>query len=152
MSIRLAELSDLKIIANITETTISEIYPHYYPKGAVVFFLNHHREENIIRDIEHGQVYICMNSKQEITGTVTVKDNEILRLFVLPQYQGRGYGREMLDFAEKSVLEKYDEVVIDASLPAKRIYRNRGYKETESNIIEVSYNDYLCYDVMVKQK
>lgn len=39
MSIRLAELSDLKIIANITETTISEIYPHYYPKGAVVFFL-----------------------------------------------------------------------------------------------------------------
>ena len=58
----------------------------------------------------------------------------------------------MLDFAEKSVLEKYDEVVIDASLPAKRIYRNRGYKETESNIIEVSYNDYLCYDVMVKQK
>lgn len=152
MSVRKAGVSDLQIIANITETTISEIYPHYYPKGAVVFFLNHHREENILRDIEHGLVFICVNSRQEVTGTVTVKDNEILRLFVLPQFQGKGYGRELLTFAENAIFENYDEAVIDSSLPAKRIYLDRGYKETESNVIEVLYNDYLCYDVMIKKK
>ena len=40
MDIRKATLSDLSIIKRISEVTISEIYPHYYPKGAVDFFLN----------------------------------------------------------------------------------------------------------------
>ena len=38
MDIRQATLSDLSIIKRISEVTISEIYPHYYPKGAVDFF------------------------------------------------------------------------------------------------------------------
>lgn len=44
---------------------------------------------------------------------------EICRLFVLPAYQGVGYGREMLDFAEKIISAWYSKVVLDASLPAK---------------------------------
>lgn len=52
MSIRQAVLADLSIVKNISEITISEIYPHYYPKGAVGFFLEHHREENILDDIK----------------------------------------------------------------------------------------------------
>lgn len=38
MSMKQASLSDLSIIKRISEITISEIYPHYYPKGAVDFF------------------------------------------------------------------------------------------------------------------
>ncbi len=37
---------------------------------------------------------------------------------------------------------------MDASLPAKRIYRKRGYKETEYNTVKTDNGDYLCYDVM----
>ena len=39
MSIRKAVLSDLSMVRQISEVTISEIYPRYYPKGAVDFFL-----------------------------------------------------------------------------------------------------------------
>ena len=46
MSIRQAVLSDLDRVKYISEVTISEIYPHYYPKGAVDFFLAHHSENN----------------------------------------------------------------------------------------------------------
>ena len=45
MDIRQATLSDLSIIKRISEVTISEIYPHYYPKGAVDFFLEHHSKD-----------------------------------------------------------------------------------------------------------
>lgn len=38
MSIKKASISDLNTVKKISETTISEIYPHYYPKGAVEFF------------------------------------------------------------------------------------------------------------------
>ena len=31
------------------------------------------------------------------------------------------------------------------------LYQKRGYVETETNYIKTNYEDYLCYDVMVKE-
>lgn len=151
MSIKQAVLSDLRIIRNISEITISEIYPHYYPKGAVEFFLEHHNEDNILKDIKMNRSFICLDVSQDAIGTVTIKDNEICRLFVIPSCQGRGYGKEILDFAEKTISDKYSKVILAASLPAKKTYLKRGYKDTEFNIISTKNNDFLCYDIMEKQ-
>ena len=99
MCLRQAVQSDLNTVKYIAESTISEVYPHYYPKGAVDFFLNHHSEANIVHDIEQNQVFLCQDAAGNVVGTVTVSGNEIRRLFVLPAFQGKGYGTEMLDYA-----------------------------------------------------
>ena len=149
MTITQAKTADFEAVKNITRTTISEIYPRYYPRGAVDFFLAHHSVERIAEDIAQSRVYLCRDDNG-IVGTVSIHGSEILRLFVLPAYQGRGFGRALLDFAESEIAKTYVEVVIDASLPAKPIYLKRGYKETAYNIIETDNNDRLCYDVMKK--
>ena len=151
MNILQAVLSDLSLVKAISADTISEIYPHYYPKGAVDFFLSHHSEANICSDIKLQRVYLCVDMEQNAVGTVTVRDNEICRLFVLPAYQGKGYGTEMLDFAEKVISDHYSKIVLDASFPAKNMYLKRGYKVAEYNIISTDHGDFLCYDVMEKQ-
>ena len=151
MSIRQAVLTDLNTVKNISELTISEIYPHYYPKGAVDFFLEHHSEENILDYIKKNRVFHCLDTSQNVIGTVTVKGNEICRLFVLPDYQGKGFGTEMLDFAERIISEQYSRVVLDASLPAKQIYLKRGYRDVKFIIITAGGSDFLCYDVMEKK-
>ncbi|MBQ3841679.1 MAG: GNAT family N-acetyltransferase [Ruminiclostridium sp.] len=150
MSIRQAEKSELRIVKNITRTTINEIYPHYYPVGAVAFFLEHHSDENISKDIADGCVFLCTDAEQNIVGTVTIRKNEICRLFVLPQYQGFGYGKELICFAEDTIAEGYDEITLDASLSAKSIYLKRGYRETEYNTIETGNGDFLCFDILKK--
>ena len=61
MSVRQAVLSDLNIIKQISEVTIAEIYPRYYPKGAVDFFLAHHSEDNILSDIKGNRVFLCLD-------------------------------------------------------------------------------------------
>lgn len=104
MSIRQAVLSDIDTIKYISERTISEIYPHYYPEGAVKFFLEHHSEEHILNDVKANRVFLCLNVSQKVIGTITIKANEICRLFVLPSCQGKGYGTEMLQFAEHRIL------------------------------------------------
>lgn len=152
MSIRIAEQTDCQPVRDITVKTLSEIYVHYYPKGAVEFFLEHHNKENITEDIRQGHVFLCVDNKENAVGTVTIKNNEMCRLFVLPQYQGRGYGSEMLDYAEGLIFQKYDKIVLDSSLPAKQIYLKRGYCPIESHCIKANYGDYLCYDVMEKGK
>ena len=151
MSIKQAYKEDLQVVKYITIETINQIYPHYYPKGAVEFFVEHHNDTNIINDIEAGKVFLCVNEEGQPVGTVSIKGNDICRLFVLPEYQGQGYGRMLLDFAENEIIKKYEEIMIDASLPAKRIYLKRGYREKESHIINANYGDFLCYDVMVKK-
>lgn len=150
MGIKKAALSDCSIVKKISETTILDVYPHYYPKGAVDFFLEHHSEENIKNDILKNQVFLWSDEDQDIAGTVTIKKNEICRLFVLPKYQGRGYGTELLNYAEKMIFKKYAEIILDASLPAKALYQKRGYQEKEFHVIETKEDDYLCYDVMIK--
>ena len=152
MGIKKAALSDCSIIKKISETTILDVYPHYYPKGAVDFFLEHHSEENIKNDILKNQVFLWSDEDQDIAGTVTIKKNEICRLFVFPVYQGRGYGTELLDYAEKMIFKNYAEIILAASFPAKTLYQKRGYHEIEFHVMETKEDDYLCYDVMVKRR
>jgi len=151
MLIKQAYKEDLQVVKYITVETINQIYPHYYPKGAVDFFLEHHNDKNILTDIGAGKVFLYVNDDGQPVGTVSIKENDICRLFVLPKYQGKGYGRELLDFAENIIAKNYKEILLDASLPAKRIYLRRGYKEKESHIIEAYYDDFLCYDIMAKK-
>lgn len=149
MAIKKAVQSDLWTVRKIVADTINAVYPHFYPKGAVDFFLKHHCEENISKDINEGLVYI-LTSDNTAVGTVTVCGNELARLFVDVRYQGKGYGKELLDFAENLINEKYDSVVLSASLPAKRIYLKRGYREVDFNSILTDGGDHLCYDILKK--
>ncbi len=149
MQIIKAQPDNLNAIKQITHETISEVYHHYYAKGAVDYFLSHHSDEIIAKDIESGIVYLLMDAKEPI-GTVTIRGNEICRLFVLPCHQHKGAGRQLLDFAEKAIAEEYSEIVLDSSLPAKRMYAKRGYAIVESHAITTENGDVLCYDVMKK--
>lgn len=98
----------------------------------------------------HMNVFFCVATLNDAVGTVTIKANEICRLFVLPCFQGNGYGKELLEFAESEIAKCYHEIVLAASLSTKSIYHKRGYKETEYHMIKTENNDYLCYDMMKK--
>lgn len=145
--VREAGQNDLDIVRAITQTTIRSIYPRYYPEGAVEFFSKYHSDENIMADLLDGKVYILYADAVPVS-TVTISENHINRLFVLPEHQHKGYGKTLLDLAEKKILENYDHVMIDASFPAKKMYIKRGYKEIEYGIITTDNGDYLCFDIM----
>ena len=147
MRIQIAEKTDFLTVKTITQTTILSVYPKYYPAGAVRFFSEHHSDEKILNDILTGKVYL-LETEGGTAGTVTISGNEINRLFVLPGHQGRGCGSQLMDFAEQMIRRESDTVILDASLPAKKMYLQRGYRSTAYQTIETDNGDYLCYDVM----
>lgn len=148
--IRIAEMSNLESVLQITKDTISEIYSHYYAEGVVQFFLKHHCSENVLLDIKNGIVWL-LEEDGCIVGTVTIKENAVNRLFVLPEYQSCGYGSQLMDFAEAKISEKYNYVHIDSSLAAKEMYLKRGYKEKKTCRILADNGDILVYDEMEKK-
>ncbi|WP_071146037.1 GNAT family N-acetyltransferase [Bacteroides ihuae] len=147
--IRRATIEDLEDVQEIVRKTINEIYPNYYPQEVVDFFLNHHKQENIMKDIHSGNVYILMEDGSCI-GTGTANEENISRVFVLPNYQGKGYGSKIMDFLEKIISDKYDIINLDSSLPAFKIYLKRGYKPIDYLEQPVENGRVLCYQVMTK--
>lgn len=148
--IRLAECRDLEEVLRITRDTITEIYSHYYAAGVVDFFLRHHDREHILSDIENGIVWL-LEEEGCMVGTVTIRENAVNRLFVLPEYQSCGYGSRLMDFAEDWIGEKYNVVHIDSSLAAKEMYLKRGYREKRTCRIQAENGDILVYDEMEKR-
>ena len=149
--IRPAVLTESDTITELVRETIKAVYPKYYPAGAVEFFLAHHKPEKIAYDIEAGKVYV-IEQDGIIVGTVTIDGNGIERLFVEPSQQGKGYGGQLIDFAENMIFGYSETVRLDSSLPAKSIYIKRGYKEKEYCKILTDNGDYLCYDIMEREK
>jgi len=147
--IRPAVLSEQKVITELVRETIETVYPKYYLAGAVDFFLSIHTPEKIASDIETGKVFV-IEENGTVMGTVTVRENDIARLFVKPSEQGKGFGRQLLDFAENMIFGYSDIIRLDSSLPAKGIYLKRGYKEKEYHKFLTGSGDFLCYDVMEK--
>lgn len=93
--IRKCELNDLDNIYSLVKSVIEVVYPKYYPTGAVDLYLNYHSREKIKKDIINNKVYY-LSVKELIKGTVTVLENDISRLYVLPKEQGKGYGTQLL--------------------------------------------------------
>lgn len=147
--IRSAVPAESDIITELVRETIKAVYPKYYPAGAVEFFLAHHKPEKIASDIGAGKVYVTERDGI-IVGTVTIDGNEIARLFVEPSQQGKGYGGQLIDFAENMIFGYSETIRLDSSLPAKAIYIKRDYKEKEYCKILTDNGDYLCFDIMEK--
>ena len=148
--IRLAEMTDLEHILQITRDTIAEIYSHYYADGVVDFFLKHHSRENVLADILKGIVWL-LEIDGRVVGTVTIKENAVNRLFVLSDFQSHGYGSQLMDFAEAKIAEKFSCVHVDSSLAAKEMYLKRGYREKKTCRIQADNGDILIYDEMEKR-
>jgi len=148
--IAIARPSDLDTVRRIVQTTISGIYPLYYPSGVVQFFLEYHTPDRILADIEAGRVYL-LKADAAVVGTGTIRGNEILRVFVLPEFQGRGYGSFIMKHLEEMIFRTHRIAKLDSSLPAFGMYLKRGYKPRAWRKIVTSGGQVLCYHEMEKE-
>ncbi len=105
-----------------------------------------------------------------IVGTVTIDENQspeylslnwnspnflvIHRLAVLPECQGKGIARKLMDFAETKVSELgYDSIRLDTySLNTRnvRFYNNRGYQKIGEVYFRGIREPFLCFEKILK--
>ena len=109
---------------DIVQKTKSAVYPLYYTKAVVDFFSRLHSPDNIKSDIAKGDVYI-LDVDGVAVGTGSYTENYITSVYVLPEYQGRGYGNYIMDRIEADIFMCYDCCVLDSSLSACIFYENR---------------------------
>lgn len=144
-----ATKNDAEEILMIVQETIRTIYPCYYPQEVVEFFCSLHCRENIEKDIEAGFVGV-LRVDGAIVGTGCYQDDHITRVYVKPQFQGRGYGSYIMQCLEKEIGVIYDTAYLDASLPASHLYEKRGYRTLRHDKWNVENGRVLVYEIMAK--
>ena len=116
----------------------------------VDFFSGHHNKEAIAKDIEKGYVSV-LKVDEKIVATGCFVDNHITRVYVLPEYQKKGYGTFVMKTIEVQIGEKYDNAYLDASLPAAALYEKLGFSTIKHERYPVENGVILAYEVMEKE-
>jgi len=137
-------------IFDVTHKTIEEVYTKYYPRSAVDFFHEHHSRENMMKQLPNEFTLILLENSKVI-GTGTLFENEIKRLFILPDYQGKGNGKKLLKALEDSIdTGTYENYYLNSSLGAVNFYMKNGYVYKSFMTINLPDGNNLYYLDLVK--
>lgn len=150
MIYKLATKENVQDVYNIVQHTIKTIYPKYYPVEVVDFFCELHNKDAIAKDIENGHVKI-LEVDDKMIATGCFMENHITRVYVLPEYQKKGHGTYIIKNMEAEIMEKYDKVNLDASLPAAALYEKLGFTTVKHEKHPVKNGRVLVYEIMEKE-
>jgi len=145
---------------------------HHMSAQGIEQWNDHYPSQEIFKnDIERGELFV-MEIDGQIVGCICitpVMDKEYLpvkwltpneinlyvhRLAIHPDFQGKGYARQLMDKAEKMArAKKYTSVRLDTFSKNKRnqrFYEARGYKKLESIYFpKQSPHPFYCYELIL---
>lgn len=137
--------ADLSSLQEVIYRTIDTCYPEHYPLRAVRFFKEYHNKKNILGRSRKGRVLV-VGTAHKIIGTGSIVGNEISGVFILPEYQKHGHGKDIMhELEEIGRKNGNSKVELSISLPSADFYRRRGYEIAEECLIDVGENQKLKY-------
>jgi len=150
MEYRKATIEEAQLVCDIVQETKAKIYPHYYTQAVVDFFGRLHSIDNVKKDIEEGRIDVLVVD-EKIVGTGSRRDNHITRVYVLPEFEGKGFGSVIMDHLEKEIFKEYNYCDLDASLPATMFYEHRGYRTVKHCKHDIGDGEVMIYEIMRKE-
>jgi RimJ/RimL family protein N-acetyltransferase len=123
--IREAIYNDLEVIASLAKVVRSDMVS----KGLNQWVGDYPNIDNFRSDLDKGGLFVLVEADKIVGSCSILKENDIAykevvwngknalvihRILIDPTYQGKGFGKEMVNFAYKKVLnEGYDSLKID---------------------------------------
>lgn len=134
MKIRRFQPEDAEETARLVHTTLKISNSKDYPSEYIEYNIASHSAEVLIQRAEEGHMYVvCDGSRIVGCGTIapywgSETESILLTIFVLPEYQGKGVGRLIIDTLEQDeYFLRADRVEIPASITGVEFYRKMGY-------------------------
>lgn len=165
--IRLAQMQDLNQVVSLTKACAE----HMMANGIYQWNEHYPNRSAFEMDIDGKDLFV-LETDDLITGCVTVttkKDEEYIpvkwlskteqniyvhRLAVHPKVQGRGYARQLMDFAENFARKHgHESVRLDTFSQNQRnqkFYKQRGYRQLETIYFpKQSDHPFYCYELLL---
>jgi len=88
--------SDIDALQQLIYQTIDDAYTGVYGPKAIQYFKNYHSSSQILTDARQGQTMV-LDLNEAIVGTGTIWEQNIRRVFISPAFQGRSFGRMVMN-------------------------------------------------------
>lgn len=145
MTLRDFRRSDTIALQEFIYLTIDACYSGVYPPRAIQFFKDYHCTENILDRSEKGQTVI-LEMGDKVIGTGTLLGNTILAVFVHPDFQRRGYGKDLMaELETRAEACGCTELELSVSLPSREFYQRLGYRLLKERSLDVGEGQTLVY-------
>jgi GNAT superfamily N-acetyltransferase len=143
--------SDLSRLTCLIHETILQCYPSCYPPEVVEFFIDYHRESEILRKAEEGTVLLAF-LQEKLVGCGYLLNDEVGGIYIHPDYQKQGFGKELLNqLLAKAKELALKNVWLDSTPIAKKMYLDAGFVIQEEKVMYVENNAPLEYSYMTKK-
>ena len=134
MEIRRFKEEDAKEVSDLIRKTILISNTKDYPKDLMDALIETETPENVLQRASWTHFYVVVD-KQQIVGCGAIgpywgKEDEssLFTIFVLPEYQGQGIGRAIIDTLEKDeYFLRAHRIEIPASITGVPFYLKMGY-------------------------
>lgn len=155
LKLRLCSTEDADEVYALVQKTIRSCYATCYTSSVTEAFCRYHSYDTIATDIANAKVYVLEDGGR-IVGTATLDGSYIVRVYVVPEEQGKGFGTLLMDAMEKLAAKNGSVVTLDASVPGRDLYVRHGYAVTRIETWEIEpFNDLpadsLAYEIMEKR-
>lgn len=143
MEIRLFKIEDAIETAQVIAETLRVSNSQDYSSEYIEANIASHSAEVLIARANEGHMYVvCDNSRIVGCGAIagywgSLTESILLTIFVLPDYQGKGIGRRIIETLEQDeYFLRANRVEIPASITAVEFYKKMGY-DYKNGIAEI---------------
>jgi len=130
MKIRKARKEEIPVISKLILNTLDNINAKDYKKRQLEFEKKCHTIQELKKEFEK-KIFFILEENKKIIGVVQLDLNEksVDRLFLIPKYFGKGYGKRLMDFAEDYAKKKgIKKIILYPTDYALNFYKKVGYK------------------------
>lgn len=158
ISIRKASIEDCELIHSMAWVVFPHTYGEILPEGQVEYMMEWmYSLPNLHKQMTQGHIYFIASIDGEAAGYASIEQEEehifhLQKIYVLPQFQGRGLGGKLFEAASGYIKSNYPapwhlRLNVNRYNKALGFYQHLGmYKESEGDFhIGNGYymNDYI---------
>lgn len=134
MLIREFNVSDAFEVSSLIRRSIMERDNRNYNLKQLYSIANYYSADELSSNLDKKKIYVAVENGV-IVGTATLRGDEIMAVFILPEFQGVGLGKKFMKILENDALKKGLSLVwLVAVLSAVSFYENLGYSIVKDKI------------------
>jgi len=117
--------------------------------------------ESLTKQMERNHIFLLVEDSNSFIGFASFELNydfsnktKIQKLYVLPQIQGKGVGKKLIDFIQKEAVENNQSGLllnVNKYNIAKDFYLKQGFSISYSEIIDIG-NGYIMDDYVMEKE
>jgi ribosomal protein S18 acetylase RimI-like enzyme len=163
ISIVTATANDYKTIQSVAHQTWPTTYGKILSKAQLDYMLDAFYNEEALKDsvANKGHYFVVAKEGEQILGFVSYEHNyeqkkqtKIHKIYILPETQGKGIGKKLIDYVESVAKDKHSIALslnVNRFNTALNFYQKLGFEVVEQVNIELEHG-YLMEDyVMIKK-